>query len=181
MYDVIVIVGNGKTSRENVEALIDDYLYANKKLKFVLVKDGILSDGQRFAEQYLKEKNFDVRVEVEGTEFELSQEGESLAVFILWDDEDSLSASWLASAKSMGIPAFDLTNGLYELVASPDAKPITKPDIPKAEQLSEPEPVVDAEEEDEEDDEDGYEDPLYEAIRVIANIFAEEFKKALGK
>lgn len=177
MYDKIVIVGNGKTSRENVEALIDDYLYANKDLEFILFKSSMpLSDGQRFAEQYLKDKNFSVTVS------NSMPDEPNMAVFILWDDDDEVSHSALESANKANVPAFDLTNGLYELTSVPvkASEPVSEPIV---EEAPKPRVVLDPGTPPEPDHlvalrED---DRLLHAVKVIAEIFAAEFVKAMNK
>jgi len=180
MYENIVVVGNGKTSRENVEALIDDYIYANKEIVFHLISTGKQSDGQVWAKQYLTDKKISVEV---GNTLETYK---NAAFFILWDDEDDESVNALATAKEQGLPAFDLTNGLVEISPSETIEKIERPRPHVAELI---EKVIEDNNElldmltdsDEEPEEDVYEDPLYEAVRVIASIFAEEFAKVLKK
>jgi len=61
-------------------------------------------------------------------------------------------------------------------------KAVQAPVIPEQEQLTEEEVEADSEDE---DDPEEFEDPLYEAVRIIADIFAEaigkELKRALKK
>jgi hypothetical protein len=178
MYDHIIVTGNGKTSRENVEALVDDYIHANPKVKFTLANPVRLSEGQVWLKQYLTDKEVEFSLELSDPKIT----GKNSAMFILWDDDDPESLSSLAIAKENGIPAFDLTEGLNELVPQDSIKAANVPVIPEQEQMTEEE--IEAEEDGEEDPEE-FEDPLYEAVRIIADIFAEaigkELKRALKK
>jgi hypothetical protein len=178
MYNAIVVVGNGKTSRANVEALIDDYIYANPKLELFFYLKDKLSEGQVWLKQYAQDKDILFK------EDSLLPTDKDSAFFILWDDEDPACALALATAQNHDIPAFDLTNGLVQL-SSPNKLEIQEPSIiPVQEQLP-----IDVDEEivspitidDEDDNEETYEDPLYEAIRIVAEIFAETLAKEIVK
>lgn len=180
MFEHIIIVGNGKTSRANIEALIDDYIYANPKVKFSLYSaSNVLCEGQGWLKMYLIEKNI-AHETVQSFDYNRS---EATGMFILWGDEDPDSLLGLATAKEFGIQAFDLTDGLVLITPNDDLKVTEAPRIPVEEQLPEESEVL--EQESEEDDEDEYEDALYEAVHIIAGIFAEaiakELKKALKK
>jgi len=119
MYEDIVIVGNGKTSRENVEALIDDYIYANKNARFwLLSSNGSLSDGQVYAKQYLEEKKMSFASDTDNTNLQVELESsDTSAYFILWDENDRDSKVALDKATEHGIVALDLTNGLFVLTS----------------------------------------------------------------
>lgn len=173
MYEHIIVVGNGKTSRANIEALIDDYIYANPKVKFTLYStQGLLSEGQAWLKTYLTDKEITYGSE---SLLEITPEFKT-AMFILWDDEDPESANCLAIAKERNIPAFDLTDGLAAITPTDGLVVSEAPQIPEKEQVLEE--VVEALE----DEEDGeYEDPLYEAIHIIAGIFAEAIATELQK
>lgn len=174
MYDHIIVTGNGKTSRANVEALIDDYIHANPKIKFTLANPVRLSEGQVWLKQYLTDKEIEFAVELSNPE---NIQGNS-AMFVLWDDDDPESLSSLAIAKENGIPAFDLTEGLNELVPQDSIKAVPAPAIPEQEQMTEEELEADVEEEEAAEE---FEDPLYEAVRIIADIFAEAIGKELKR
>lgn len=111
MYDSIVVVGNGKTSRENIEALIDDYLYANPKVRIVLYSADKLSDGQIWLKQYLEYKGTSHEVALRSMP---KVEG-STAMFLLWAEDDVESNNLLSVANEYNWPAFDLTNGLHQI------------------------------------------------------------------
>lgn len=173
MYEHIIVVGNGKTSRANIEALIDDYIYANPKVKFTLYSaQGALSEGQNWLKSYLIDKEIEHESE---SVLEVTPELKT-AMFILWDDEDSESANCLAMAKEHGILAFDLTDGLVAITPTDGLVVAEAPQMPEKEQISE-----DTSESLEEDEDGEYEDPLYEAIHIVAGIFAEAIAKELQK
>jgi hypothetical protein len=174
MYDHIIVTGNGKTSRANVEALVDDYIHANPKIKFTLANPVRLSEGQVWLKQYLTDKEIEFAVELSNPE----NIQENSAMFILWDDDDPESLSSLAIAKENRIPAFDLTEGLNKLVPQDSIKSVAAPVIPEQEQMTEEE--IEADVDDEEAAEE-FEDPLYEAVRIIADIFAEAIGKELKR
>jgi hypothetical protein len=180
MYDHILVVGNGKTSRANVEALVDDYIHANPTVKFTLYSVVKLSEGQIWLKQYLEDKEVAYEVTLGGVP-ELP--GDNAAMFILWDDEDPESANCLASAKEMNIPAFDLTEGLVELNAVDGLAVKEAPVLPAHDNL-------DDEEEDEYDEEieSLFSDDvivgealLLAAVNVIANAIAVAVAKELKK
>ena len=86
MFEHIIVVGNGKTSRANIEALIDDYIYANPKVKFSLYSTlGVLSEGQGWLKSYLADKE----ISHESVRELETVSGQKTAVFILWSDEDA--------------------------------------------------------------------------------------------
>lgn len=176
MYDYIIVAGNGKTSRANIEALVDDYIYANPEIKFNICNSSGLSEGQVWLKQYLDDKE----IPWENTKEPTPSEGSiSSALFILWNDEDTESLNALAYAKDNGLPAFDLTDGLVELVPQGDVQAVVAPVMPEQEVIPESEETsVDTE--DEEYGEE-FEDPLYEAINIVASIFAEAIAKELKK
>lgn len=175
MYDLIFVAGNGKTSRANIEALVDDYIHANPKVEFLLCNSSGLSEGQVWLKQYLEDKeiSFDIAKEVSASE------KDNQAVFILWGDEDTESLNALAEAQALGIPAFDLTDGLVELKGKDGISRVVAPIIPEQESIIETEEVL--AEDDFDDDDREFQDPLYEAVNVIAGIFAEAIAKELKK
>lgn len=185
MYDHIIVAGNGNTSRANVEALVDDYIYANPGIKFTLYNHAKLSEGQVWLKQYLADKDIEHEVILGGAVEDEARP--NTAMFILWDDEDPESANLLAVAKENDFPAFDLTDGLHQLHASDTLKVTPVVELPEHDNLEE-----DDEEYDEWDDDDGLSDEvivgealLYAAVNTMAEIFAQaiarELKKALKK
>ena len=203
----VIVTGNGITSRANLEALMEDYFYANgENGVLVLPYKDKPSQGQIFAAQLVKDKgrvtviytksgNFgalppgtvvDDIEPMEGVIRDFSKE--KTAAFLLWDDEDTESNNSLVEFSASGIECFDLTDGLIKISKSSDAKKIEEPKMPEKEQTSKDEetPKAEEDEEDEEyEDEDEEEDAdvmenLYYGIRAMAQIFAEAFVEALG-
>ena len=192
----ILIVGNGKTTRANVEALIDDYFYAHPKLSmYVAVYDGP-SEGQVWAIQYADEKGKDIvavatdNAKTFGVPNKYMQEkreespirsimhaSNDIDMFILWDDEDPICRDALAIASEFGVTAFDLTNGLFEIHPASDLQESVKPDIPVQESVQ-----IDVDEDLDEDldDDDVDEEPLelsgaiHNAIKNLAGVIAEQ-------
>jgi len=178
----LLVAGNGKTSRNNVEALLNDYVVLLRQRKnepiIVLVYDNKPSEGQIWASHYAKDQGISCVVytrkdastmavqtatlyESETPYKEASKlvKGESLAYgFLLWDDEDQSCFDALTFS-SKGISCYDLTNGLYDIAPAAGLKPVTTPQPPVQEQIvpkaqEEPEEAVEAEEDDSEDEED---------------------------
>lgn len=192
MTEAIVIAGNGTTTRANVEALIDDYFYANKELKVYIAVNSAISEGQIWAAQYAVDNEISVTAymtqgaKMTGLPLEATrqndddpvrkacQEHTDIIGFLLWDDEDVESLNALGVLDEYGIQALDLTNGLAVIASANPIKQVKTPEIPQEEQVVEPEPEPAPEEEE-------YEDPLYEAIRTIAGIFAEELANKLAE
>jgi len=196
MTEAIIIAGNGTTTRANVEALIDDYFYANKKLKVYIAVNSAISEGQIWAAQYAVDNEISViaymtqGAKMTGLPLEATRQNDEDPVrtalqahkdvigFLLWNDEDVESLNALGVLDEYGIQALDLTNGLATISSAKPIKQVKAPEIPKEEQVVEPEPEptpeLDA-------DVEEYEDPLYEAIRTIAGIFAEELAEKLAE
>jgi hypothetical protein len=187
MYDHIYVVGNGKTSRANVEALIDDYIYANPELQIHFHYEKAMSEGQFWLKSYAEDKDVQYTVS-SGSEDLGVKPNSSSAFFLFWSDEDPEASNALVMAKDLKTPAFDFTNGLVALLAVDGATVSKAPEIPEQELVQEPEQetsdgTLDDLEEIEESEEDS--DPLYSAIDYIAKVFAEaiarELKQVLNK
>jgi hypothetical protein len=187
----VVVAGNGTTSRANLEALLEDHFYAKGADGVVhIVEEGKLSQGKTFASQFAKDKNKPV-FNAGLVESLSSVDVKNTSCFILWSDEDRECQDTLARATYLGIPCFDLTEGLLPLTASKGAKVSVDPVIPTAEETT-PKvaetPYVEPEDEDieEDEDEEEYDEDeagnLYFGIEAIAKIFAkaivEEIEKA---
>jgi len=170
MYDYIIVGGAGKTTRPNVEALVDDYIYFNPEIKFILYPESALSEAQTWLKQYLIDKKVEHQT-TDNLDFPL----EKSAMFLLWDEADVKTKLLLEFAEDKGIPVFDLTNGLVQLstaVHVPDfgaPKPVEYP----VEKVSEPvEKHVNA---------DAISEVIENVARLFAEAFASELKKALLK
>lgn len=196
MTEAIIIAGNGDTTRANVEALIDDYFYANKELTVYVAVNSAISEGQIWAAQYAVDNDISViaymvegakmtGLPLEATRYndvdpvrKSSQAHKDVIGFLLWNDEDVECLNALGVLDEYGIQALDLTNGLATISSAKPIKQVKAPEIPEEEQVVEPEPEPTPEAEEETDE---YEDPLYEAIRTIAGIFAEELAEKLAE
>jgi hypothetical protein len=188
MYDHIFVVGNGKTSRANVEALIDDYIYANPKLHIQFHYEKVMSEGQFWLKSYAEDKKIQYTISSGSEELGVKSESSS-AFFLFWSDEDPEASNALVLAKDLNIPAFDFTNGLASLLAVEGATVSKAPEIPEQELVQEPAQevrnVTHVTVEDVEDFENEGTDPLYSAIDYIAKVFAQaiarELKQVLNK
>lgn len=192
----IVIAGSGKSSRNNTEALLEDYLQANPDCTLVVPAcDNGFSLTQIHAAQFFmfKEKSVLAVLREDGEEViessevvEVDTEEEVLpkalsylkkqkdGLFIAWNDDDPLSANTLLAATTSGIKAYDLTNGLMEITPSKDIASFDEPNIPEEEKI-----IASAEEADDELDEDGVQIFNIGQIEQIAQIFAKAFAKEL--
>jgi len=195
----IIILGSGETTRANVEALLDDYIYSNKDLQLCLIIDGKPSDGQVWSAQFAIERDatnisvyrtesdsmtgLPLNLDVVVTDSPVDQilPGSDVEAFFLWNDEDTTCLNYLSQLSSKGISCKDFTNGLWEIKASTDIQEAVAPEIPKQEQLPIQDTYVEVDIESVDDDEEEYEDPLYEGIRIMAEIFAEAIAKELKK
>lgn len=200
----ILVTGSGSTTRANVEALIDDYFYAYPELNIYLAVNGSVSEGQVWLAQYAEEKSKPIsaviteganmigipayieRATAEDPVETVLNFGDVKEALVLWSDEDTVCLNTLEACSKLGIAVRNLTDGLLELVPADGITRVEKAEVPAVEQL--PVEPVDLEEEPEEEvyePEEEYEDPLYEAINVVAKIFAEaiaaELKKVLRK
>lgn len=146
----LLIAGNGKTSRLNIEALLNDYIVLLKQQAITPVLVPIIqsraSEEQVFAAQFAKEKGIDCIVYTPNesgvssfpagsfteTKDPLKEacklvKGDAKAYgFLLWDDEDQFSADALATFSSKGIGCYDLTNGLTDITPVKGLKPAKK-------------------------------------------------------
>jgi hypothetical protein len=206
----VLVAGNGKTSRANIEALLEDHYYAKgKNGTLVLTYQTKPSPEQVYAIQFSKDKEKELLLfTTEGGRFdgapsasvEISADpvtsamtflkGLDASAFLLWADEDTDCQTILALGKDLGVPCFDLTEGLLPLTPSSDIKPVQAPAIPEQETLEykskadEEDEEEDDEEEEEEDDDEGedeeeYEemDDVYFGLEAIAKFIAKEVAK----
>ena len=173
----VVIAGSGKTSRANIEALMDDHYYANKKnVKLVLV-DEVLSEAHVWAKQHAENLGIEVVHEVG---FPPDIVTDHMAFFLLWNDEDPRCQDLLAVATSYGAPVFDLCDGLHAIQAVAGLAKTVPPVIPQEEDI-EIEPWVEVEEDLEDTDDEDEPDPLYAAVEYMAEIFAEAIARKLAE
>jgi hypothetical protein len=130
----VIVTGTGSTSRANVEALIDDYVYANgQDVTFILVYETQPAPGQVFISQWAKDKNKDILVFAnEGAKFDGIYSASVIetntplldackfagkvktAGFVLWDKENP-DNDLLSTLLNYGITPADLSEGLNTL------------------------------------------------------------------
>lgn len=175
----VLVAGNGSTSRQNVEALMEDHYYANGDNGVLIIPvDKTPTQSQVFVAQFAKEKNKEIvfvatentnltnipvsSVVIDDSPLNKAVEiviGEKVSAFILWSDDDQTSLETLAACKKANIPCFDLTNGLTVINAADNIPETQKVKFPDAEIIKE-RTSVDAEKEevDEEEDDEEYDD-----------------------
>lgn len=192
----IAVIGNAKTTRANLEALISDVVDSVDEAIIATVYDKNPSEGIVWAEQYAQDKGLPILKYPENNYDALLAENprEDLKFFMLWDDEDSACQLAASVAQETRILAYDLTDGLMliPLASEPITRP-QRPQIPEAEtSVSTPEIKVieetKVEEPDSEDNSDyDSEYDLEETLTVLvselgkifARSFADEFKRII--
>jgi hypothetical protein len=196
----IAVIGNAKTTRANVEALIGDVVDSVDEATIATVYDQAQSDGQVWAEQYAQDKELPVLQYAHNAYNELIVENkvEDIKFFMLWDDEDPACQLAASIAQEHKILAYNLTDGLIMIPLN--SEPISKPvqtEIPMAEEVVDEVPIVEVilvpeELEEVYENEESEEEPEYDlgelmtlaieqAGKVFARSFAEEFMKLLKK
>lgn len=201
----VLVAGKGSTSRQNVEALMEDHYYAKGDGGTVIIPiERQATQSQVFVAQFAKEKNKDI-VLVAKEDADLGNmpassvvhdaepvkkaveiiAGADSTAFLLWDDGDDSSLTTLASCKTAGIKCYDLINGLSEITPSASIKEPEQTKFPEAELVNESEDSDEEEEEvDEEEDDEEYEDDeeeaedledIYAGVEALARVFAKVF------
>ena len=183
----VLVAGKGTTSRQNVEALMEDHYYAKGADGTVVIPiDKQATQSQIFVAQFAKEKNKEIvlvakenvdvgsmppsSLVIDNDPVKKAVEivaGSDVKAFLLWDDGDETSLAALSSCKTAGIPCYDLTNGLLTITPSESLKEPEATLFPEAELVSESEEDDGEEEEEvgeeEDDDEEEYDDEDEEA------------------
>ena len=193
----IAVIGNGKTSRANVDTLLNDTIESFDETHLALIYDNTPSEGVTWSKQYAESKNI-LYKEYSALDFSgltLDSKDREIKLFILWDDEDFECVEAIRCSQENSFAAFDLTNGLVSIKSiTKDIKPRTAPAVmPEVEtkvntnikdegksasnfvKITVHEDDEEYEEDDEEDEgTDEYEssDIIFEAIEEIAKIFA---------
>ena len=130
----IAVIGNGKTTRANVEALIGDTIDSVDELNLALVHQGELSEGQVWAKQFIEDRQLEVIEFDNYADLVAASQGRGLSFFLLWDDEDPECQRALSAAQSASINAYDLTDGLVGIKPKTEAIPEpVEPEIPEVE------------------------------------------------
>ena len=161
----IVVTGNGETTRVNVEALLEDY-YRGKGKDFVLVLpfNGRPSQGQVWAHQVSSELEIPTTVICPENSVVMSLgsssvhnspdpitttlemvAGEDAVAFLLWNEDDSFTASAQRVFKEASLPCYDLCIGLFEVSAG---KPFSEPQEVVTAEIPQVETKVKAKEDD---------------------------------
>lgn len=200
----IAVIGNAKTTRANVDALISDVVDSVDAAEIVTVYESDQSDGQTWSQQFAEEKGIPFKSYPNNDYDSLFSESnlDELRLFLLWDDEDPACQLAASMAQEYRVPAYDLTDGLMLIPLS--NAPIPKPqkaEMPKAEEEKvepvQPESVEEivsappAEEPEDALEEDELEDEydlgelmtlaIEEAGKIFARSFAAEFMRLLKK
>jgi hypothetical protein len=117
------IVGNGKTTRSNVEALLGDYSEAVSELNLVVETlaespDTPISEGAIWASQYATDAGLtvhyttDIYSHIQGV---IGLGLYDVRLFLLWDDDDVACQTAVAFAQEHSLSVFDLTDGLVQV------------------------------------------------------------------
>jgi len=197
----VMIAGSGQTSRANVEALVEDYVYGHgQDVIFVLIYDKKPSQGQTFVAQLAKDKSKEVLIfcpesasydglpasSVSHSDTPLEAACSKLkktdhVAFVLVDDEDESTNKVLSVFAKNDVPTFDLTEGLMPIAFNPKSVEETKVEMPEAEMLEEADEPEDEEEFEDllSDIEDMVEeadlvDDVYIGIQALARLIAKE-------
>jgi hypothetical protein len=190
----IAVIGNAKTTRANVEALISDVVDSVDEATIVAVYDQTPSDGIIWAEQWAEDKGISVIKYPENNYDGLLKDNnsEDIKFFMLWGDEDPECQLAASKAQEARILAYDLTDGLIliPLNSEPISRPVesmmpiietkvTEELFPNQEKLNSIEDSLgDDDEVDEDEDEDGeydLEETLVVLVSEIGKIFARSF------
>jgi len=199
----IAVIGNAKTTRANVEALIGDVVDSVDEAIIATVYDKEPSDGILWAEQWAADKEIPV-LRYPNNDYDLllvENSREDLKFFLLWSDEDPECQLAASRAQEARVMAYDLTDGLIliPLNSEPISRPmesvmptietkVTDDLFPEKEKIS----IIDkalAEETEESDDDDEYDSEydleenlvvlVSEMGKIFARSFAKEFKRII--
>lgn len=194
----IAVIGNGKTSRANVEALLKDSVESFDESHIALIYDKKPSEGVVWSKQYAESTNvvYKEYPELNFAKFISDSKDKEVKFFILWDDEDFECVEAIRCVQENSFASFDLTNGLVSIKSvtkelAPRQLPINMPDIetkvnadvkkPSTYEsnfvkvtMTEEEEYEEEEYEEESLDDGEYEssDIIFEAVEEIAKIFA---------
>jgi hypothetical protein len=198
-------MGNGKTTRANVEALIGDVVDSVDEAVIAIVYNEKKSDGVEWSYQYAIDKELPILDYSRNNYEELLVDNtrEELRFFALWDDDDSECQTVAAIAQQNNIPVYDLTDGLMlvPLSQGPIASPprvvmpvvetqITEETAPAVKVIKPIEDALDdGEEEPDDEDAEDYDSEydleknlvvlVSEMGRIFARSFAKEFKRII--
>jgi hypothetical protein len=188
----IAVIGNAKTTRANVEALISDVVDSVDEAIIATVYDKVPSDGITWAEQWAADKGIPILQYTDNSYDELFAENsaEDLKFFMLWSDEDPECQLAASKAQESRILAYDLTDGLVliplnsepilkpEITAMPEVEAVvTKLEAPTIELTTEVEDIEELDDEEDYDSEYDLEENLVVLVSEMGKIFARSFAK----
>jgi hypothetical protein len=188
----IAVIGNAKTTRANVEALISDVVDSVDEAIIATVYDQSQSDGILWAEQWAADKGIPVLQYSDNNYDALFAENtpEDIKFFMLWSDEDSECQLAASKAQEARILAYDLTDGLMliplnsepilkpEITAMPEVEAVvTKLEAPTIELTTEVEDIEELDDEEDYDSEYDLEENLVVLVSEMGKIFARSFAK----
>jgi len=146
----VMVAGEGDTSRENVEAILEDFFYAHKGEESTMVVPfkKVPSRGQVYAMQMAKDNkaeviiysHSDARLEnVDKSSIEFSDDPIEGAIslikpmnakaYVLWSDDSQEAVEVVQACKEADISVYDLTSGgipLNTATANVEAKHLPK-------------------------------------------------------
>lgn len=118
----VAIVGNGKTTRSNVEALIGDFSEAFDDLTLIIEMkpdlSGPVAEAAIWIDQYARDNELKVHYSTnvyEHIDTNLKLDTDAVKFFVLWDDDDLACQKAVAYAQNKDLPIFDLTDGLVRI------------------------------------------------------------------
>jgi hypothetical protein len=188
----IAVIGNAKTTRANVEALISDVVDSVDEAIIATVYDKNPSDGILWAEQWAADKGIPVLQYSDNDYDALFAENapEYIKFFMFWSDEDSECQLAASKAQEARILAYDLTDGLIliplnsepilkpEITAMPEVESVvTKLEAPTIELTTEVEDIEEIEDTLDYDSEYDLEENLVVLVSEMGKIFARSFAK----
>jgi len=187
----IAVIGNAKTTRANVEALISDVVDSVDEAIIATVYDQAPSEGIIWAEQWAADNDIPVLQYSDNNYDALFAENasENIKFFMLWSDEDTECQLAASKAQEQRILAYDLTDGL--ILIPLNSEPIVRPVaavIPEAETVpptaaptveihTEVEDLEEVEETIDYDSEYDLEENLVVLVSEMGKIFARSFAK----
>lgn len=180
----IAVIGNGKTTRANLEALLEDVVDSVDEASLCLLYDSDTSEAQDWALQWAEDKGLKKFCYPQNSYDELIYENpvEDLRFFMLWDDSDPECQLAASQAQKAGIPLFDLTDGLIRINienAPSIPEPIKAPEHEIVEELPEAteEEIISGED----DEEMTIEEAISETIATLASLIVQQLMHEIAE
>lgn len=139
----IAVIGNAKTTRANLEALISDFVDSVDEAKLAVIYDSAPSDGQVWTIQYADgpiaeypKNNYE--------QFFIDNADREVKFFLLYSEDDEAANAALIEAKAHAVTSYDLTDGLLMLGVPMPVKtaPVPAETVVLEPQVEEPAPEV---------------------------------------